>query len=539
MSDYDVIIIGAGHNGLTAANVLAQQGKRVLITEKTNFPGGMATTRELFPGYQHSIGAWTFIVYRDEMAKALGLADFGFELTDQWASFCSFGEPEDVPFIAFNDLERTAQHLMEDHGTDTAMAVGGLYARLAQFAPYIDRSLHTEPPNIYRILAEQSDATTREQMAKLWFGSCMDTLREFFPDPTKNRTITGSMAAMTIDGTHLGPFTPGAGPSMTYHYLAGGVANSFRMPKGGVGAVSRALARRAEHLGAEIRYKAIVEELIIADGKATGVRLKGGETVSAPVVMSTVDARSTFIGLAGAEANLPGDFCRRIREIDYRNGYVQAHLTLDGEPEWTGHLEKYVAERHVASTMAYIPAPEYVSDAWQEYRDGKLPSNPAVYMYVPSLVDPTMAPEGKHTATIFMHYFPHSLPPDEHRTLKEAYVDRGLEVLSRFSPNLRDLITNRVVFTNDYFAKTFGITGGDFCHGLLHTGQVFDERPMTGWNQYATPIPGLYMAGSGCHPGPAVSSLPGWNAANLVLEVSDGPEARLHTDLEALAGTGV
>jgi phytoene dehydrogenase-like protein len=539
MSDYDAIIIGAGHNGLTAANVLASQGKRVLVTEKTNFPGGMATTRELFPGYQHSIGAWTFIVFRDEMAKAMNLAEYGFELTDQWASFCSFGAAEDVPFIAFNDLERTAQHLMEDHGPETAMALGGLFARISAFSPYVERSLHGDPPNIYKILAEQSDPAVREQMTATWFGSLMSTLREHFPDPTKNRCITGSMAAMTIDGTHLGPWTPGAGPSIIFHYLGGGVANSFRMPKGGVGAVSRALARRAEELGAEIRYKAIVDEILVDDGEVTGVRLTDGETVSAPAVLSTVDPRSTFIGLAGAEQNLPADFCRQVREVDYRNGYVQAHLTLDGAPTWSGHLEKYVAEKHVASTMAYIPSPEHVADAWDEYRQGKLPTKPPVYLYVPSLVDPTMAPEGKHTATIFMHYFPHDLDADQHKVLKEEYVDRGINQLAEFSPDFKDMITNRVVFSNQYFAKAFGITGGDFTHGVLHAGQVFDERPVKGWAEYATPLKGLFMAGAGCHPGPGVTSLPGWNAANLLLELTDGPEARLHTDLESRAAAEV
>lgn len=518
MTDFDVLIVGGGHNGLTAASVLGQHGAKVLVLEKTNFPGGMAATRELFPGYKHSIGAWTFIVYTDEMLERLELTSrWGFELIDQWASFCTFGDPGDAPFIAFNDLERMARHITEDHGTDALDGLMGLYSHLSLFQPYFEDARFGEPRPINQILAEVPDAATRADLTELWYGSCMDIVRRFLPDPTRHRTIGGSFSAMTIDSTFKGPFSPGTGASMLYHYLAGGMKNVFRMPKGGIGSLSEALARSVAGHQAEIAYKAQVRRFLVDGGRVTGVELRSGETITAKAVISTVDARTTFIDLLGEE-HLPATFAQQIKEIDYANGYVQIHMTLDGEPEWTTDLDPWVHEEHVTSTMSYIPSAEYLNQAWLQYRRGEMPDDPVVYLYVPSLVDPSMAPEGKHSATIFAPYFPHDLPPAEHKVLKEQFADRLVDKMATFSPNLKDLIGERVVFTNQYFAATFGITGGDFAHGLMHPGQMWDRRPAPGWTQHATPVPQLYLGGSACHPGPGVTSIPGWRSAHVVLE---------------------
>jgi phytoene dehydrogenase-like protein len=325
---------------------------------------------------------------------------------------------------------------------------------------------------------------------------------------------------MTIDSTFRGPFSPGTGASMLYHYLAGGMKNVFRMPKGGIGSLSEALARSVVGHHAEIQYKAVVDHLLVEDGKVTGVKLKGGDTISAKAVISTVDARTTFIDMLGEE-HLPSAFAQEINEIDYANGYVQIHMTFDGVPEWTD-LDPWVEEKHVTSTMAYLPSAEYLNRAWHQYRKGQLPDDPVAYLYMPSLVDPSMAPPGKHSATIFAPYFPHDLKPAEHKVLKEQFADRLIDKLAERAPNIKDLVQDRVVFTNQYFANTFGITGGDFAHGLLHPGQMWDQRPARGWTEYATPMPNLYLGGSACNPGPGVTSIPGWRSAHVVLEALGG-----------------
>lgn len=518
MTDYDVLIIGAGHNGLTAASVLGQHGANALVLEKTNFPGGMAATRELFPGFKHSIGAWTFIVYTDEMLERLELTTkWGFELIEQWASFCTFGDPGDPPFIAFNDMDRMARHITEDHEPGALEGLMGFYEHVSKFQSFFEEARFGVPRPIQEILAELPDATLRQDLTELWFGSCMDIVRRFFPDPTKHRTIGGSFSAMTIDSTFRGPFSPDTGASMLYHYLAGGMKNVFRMPKGGIGSLSEALARSVEGHNATIQYKAQVKRFLMENGRVTGVELRSGETITARAVVSTVDARTTFIDLLGEEY-LPSTFAAQIKEIDYSNGYVQVHMTLDGEPEWTSDLEPWIHEKHVTSTMSYIPSAEYLNEAWLQYRRGKLPDHPVAYLYVPSLVDPSMAPAGKHSATIFAPYFPHDLSPQENKTLKEQFADRLIDKLGQFSPNLKSLINERVVFSNQYFANTFGITGGDFGHGLLHPGQMWDRRPAPGWTQHATPVPSLFLGGSACHPGPGVTSIPGWRSAHAVME---------------------
>jgi phytoene dehydrogenase-like protein len=523
VTDHDVLIIGAGHNGLTAATVLAQHGLDVLVLEKTNFPGGMAATRELFPGYKHSIGAWTFIVYADEMLDRLELTSrWGFELIDQWASFCTFGEPGDPPFIAFNDLDRMTRHIADDHGADALEGLMGLYTHLSLFQPHFEEARFGTPRPINQILAEAPDAATRADMTELWYGSCMDVVRRFFPDPTRHRTIGGSFSAMTIDSTFRGPFSPGTGASMLYHYLAGGMKNVFRMPKGGIGTLSEALARAVEGHQAEIAYKSVVDHLLVEGGRVVGVALRNGETVTARAVISTLDARTTFIDLLGRE-HLPAQFAHEINEIDYANGYVQVHMTLDGEPTWADHLAPWTDEEHVTSTMSYIPSAEYLSAAWEQYRRGRMPDEPVAYLYIPSLVDPAMAPPGKHSATIFAPYFPHDLAPADHKVMKEQFADRLIDKLGEQAPDLKDLVQDRVVFTNQYFANTFGITGGDFAHGLLHPGQMWERRPAPGWTQHATPVPQLYLGGSACHPGPGVTSIPGWRSAHVVLDALGAP----------------
>ena len=267
MTDYDVLIVGAGHNGLTAASVLGQHGLSVLVLEKTNFPGGMAATRELFSGFKHSIGAWTFIVYTDEMLERLELVSkWGFELHDQWASFCTFGDNGSPPFIAYNDLDRMTRHLVEDHDPSALIGLAGLYEHLGKFQPYFEEARFGETWPIAEILNSVGDSTLRADLNQLWFGSCMDIIGRFFPDSGTNRTIRGSLAAMTIDSTFRGPFSPDTGASMLYHYLAGGMKNVFRMPKGGIGSLSEALARSAAGHKAEVQYKAQIQRFLVENG---------------------------------------------------------------------------------------------------------------------------------------------------------------------------------------------------------------------------------------------------------------------------------
>jgi phytoene dehydrogenase-like protein len=514
MNDYDVVIVGAGHNGLTAGVELQRAGQRVLILEKTNWPGGQAATKELFKGFKHSVGAWALLIFREEMIKYLELDKHGFELIRPESSFTVFGDEDDVPFIGYCDPIDLANHLIEDHGVEAMEAFSELGSYFSYFKDMFESYMGETPPTLEDIIAAAPDEKTRKALGDLCHGSAVGIMRKFFTDPEKNKTIQGSLSASAIDGTHPGPFSKGSGLSMSYHYCAGDNYD-FKIPKGGIGTISSTLQKVFEGYGGEVRFKAQVENFIVEEGAVTGVKLRDGEEIHAQAVVSTLDAQTTFLRLCDRE-ELPGDFVRSVEEIEYTNGYVQIHLTMKRLPTFTKQLE-FVNGTLQSWLVAYIKSPEQLHRAWQQYRDGEIPDDPAVYCYFPSQLDPSLAPEGFHTCTMFSHYFPAEIPPGKHNEMKDEMADRMIKQIEKVVPDFRDLIMDKVVFTQQYFEKTFAATAGDFSHGLLHPGQMFGDRPVPGWADYSTPLAKLFMAGASCHPGPGVTCLPGLNGARAVL----------------------
>ncbi len=516
MADYDAIVVGAGHNGLAAASVLARKGLSVLCLEKTNWNGGQAATKELFEGYKHSVGAWALLVFRREMLELLDIEKYGLELITPETSYCSFGEPGDAPFVAYSDTAKMAEMVMKDHGPDAIAGLAALSQYLQPFKELFEGAIGGNPRPLEQLIAEAPDAETRERLIRICYSaSAMDIVRQFFPDPEKHRCIMGSLMASAIDGTHMGPYTPGSGFSLAYHYLAGD-AYDFKIPRGGIGELSNAIERAFLDAGGEIRYRAPVKRFLIENGKATGVELRDGETISAKVVLSSLDARSTFLNLAGEE-HLPREFAHAVQEIQYINGYIQIHMTMKELPRFTGHLE-FANKNKIGWLVAYIPSADHLQKNWEEYQRNQVPEKPVSYCYFPSVRDPSLAPEGRYTCTIFSHYFPANPPPGKHNEYRDLMAERAIDAIQRFAPNFRDAIIDKVVLTQEYFKKTFGATGGDFALGLLHPSQMWDKRPVPGSSNYRTPIENLVMCGAACHPGPGVSCRPGYNAAMGVLE---------------------
>ncbi len=510
MADYDAIVVGAGHNA-----TLANNGLSVLCLEKTNGPGGMAATKELFDGFKHNVGAWAMLVFRDEMLKLLELEDYGIELIRPRSSYCVFGAPEDAPFIGYTDTTEMAEHLMNDHGPDAVEGLAAFAEYLKKFKKLVDEEIFKAPSSLESLIARAPDAETREILLNSVHGSAIDILRRFFPDPGKHNCILGSLSASAIDGTYMGPFTQGTGLSLAWHYTLGDEYD-FRIPKGGIGALSDTIAKSVEDRGGEIRYNTRVKRFLIENGNITGVELKSGEKITAKVVLSSVDARTTFIDLVG-EDHLPSDFVHAVKDILYKNGYIQIQLTLRELPEFTGHLA-FANENNIRWLMAYIPSAEHLSRNWEQYRQGQVPDDPVSYCAIPTIMDPSLAPAGYYTCTVFSHYFPFKIPKGKHKEFRDVMADRSIGQIAKYAPNFRDAIMDKIVFTQTYFENTFNVSGGDFASGLVHPGQMWDKRPVRGWANYRTPIENLYMCGSACHPGPGVTCVPGYNGARKVLE---------------------
>jgi phytoene dehydrogenase-like protein len=526
MADYDAIVVGAGHNGLAAASVLANRGLSVLCVEKTNWPGGMAATKELFKGYKHSVGAWALLVFRREMINLLGLERYGLELITPRSSYTVFGAPEDAPFIGFSDTAEMAEHVMKEHGMDAIQGLAQLGEYLKPYKDLLDQEYDkTNPRPIEQLIADTPDAEIRERLIRLCYSaSAIEVMRQFFPDREKHRCIQGSLMASAIDGTHMGPYSPGSALSLAYHYTAGD-AYDFKIPRGGIGALSNAIERSFRDAGGEIQYKAQVKRFLIEDGPEgktiTGVELKSGETITAKVVLSSLDAHATFLNLAGEE-NLPNEFVYAVKEIQYTNGYIQLHMTLSELPEFTGHLA-FANKDKIGWLMSYIPSAEHLQWNWEQYQRNEVPDEPVSYCYFPSVMDPSLAPEGRYTCTIFSHYFPADPPPGKHNAFRDLMADRAIDAIAKYAPNLRGAIIDKVVLTQEYFQKTFGVTAGDFSSGLLHASQMWDKRPVSGWSSgYRTPVQNLIMCGAATHPGPGVTCRPGYNAAQEVLRTWEG-----------------
>ncbi len=514
MADYDAIVIGAGHNGLAAATHMANNGLSVLCLEKTHQPGGMAATRELFKGFKHNVGAWALLIFRDEMIRNLGLESYGIEFVRPRSSYCVYGAPEDACFVGYADPNEIAEHIMKDHGLDAVESLANMANFIQKYRDLLDKEIYKSPDSLEKLIANAPDLETRQALIKIVYGSAMDVLRQFFPEQGKHNCILGSLCASAIDGTRMGPYTPGTGLSLAYHYTMGD-AYDFRTPRGGIGVLSDTIAKSVEDRGGTIRYGEQVKQFMIENGKITGVELKNGEKITARVVLSSLDARTTFMDMTGVD-RLPSDLVQSVNEIEYRNGYVQIHLTLRELPKFSGHVA-FANEDKLGWIMAYIPSPEHLSACWDQYRKGEVPDDPASYAAFPSMMDPGLAPEGQHTCTIYAQYFPTSIPQEKHKEMRDVMADRMIEQIAKHAPNFRDAIMDKVVLTHQYFEKTFGITKGDFCHGLLHPWQMWDKRPVPGWADYRTPIENLYMCGSACHPGPGVTCIPGYNGANAVL----------------------
>jgi phytoene dehydrogenase-like protein len=516
MSDYDVIIVGAGHNGLTAGVELQRAGKKVLILEKTNWPGGQAATKELFKGYKHSVGAWALLIFREEMIKYLEMDKEGFELIRPESSFTVFGDEGDTPFIGYTDPIDLANHLVEDHGIDALDGFNSLGSLFANFKEMFEKYMHEKPPTLEEIIAMEPDDKTRAALSKLSYGSAIEIIRQFFEDPDKHGCIQGSLSASAIDGTHMGPYTKGSGASMAYHYTAGDTYD-FKIPKGGIGTVSSTLQKVFERYGGEVRFKSIVEKLIIEDGTVVGVLMRDGQELRAKAVISTLDSKMTFGNLC-ERGRLPTDFANAVDDIEYANGYVQVHMTIKRLPTFTKQLE-FVNGTVQSWLVAYIKGPEQLHKAWQQSRAGQVADDPAVYCYFPSQLDPSLSPgDGTHTCTMFSHYFPTEFPGSSHKEAKSLMVERMISQMEKVIPDFRDLVMDQAVFTQQYFEKAFNATEGDFSLGLLHPGQMFGDRPVPGWDGgHETPLKNLYMAGGACHPGPGVTCIPGLNGARVVM----------------------
>lgn len=519
-----MIIIGAGHNGLVAAAYLARAGRRVLVLESRELVGGCAVTEPLWPGYWVSTAAYLSSLMQPQVVRDLELERFGYQVdAKDPASFSPF--PDGRHLFLWQDLARTQAEIAKFSKHDAA-AYPKYEAHLTRLAAFAEPLLMTTPPYFpprraadfveYLKLGRRLRGLSRIDMiglAKIFTQSAADFLDHWF----ESEELKAALVTDGVIGANAGPRSPGTAYILLHHCMGGvnGHPGLWGFVRGGMGGVSSAIAESARNLGAKIRTEAPVEKILTQGGRVRGVVLVGGEEIQATAVASSVDPKRTFLNLID-DNDLDPEFLDGIRHYRSEGMSLKINLALSGLPEFHALPGSAPGPQHRA-TMHICPSVEYIERAWDEAKYGRPSQAPLIEMTIPTMYDPTLAPEGHHIMGIFLQYAPYTLRGTTWDEQREPYTERVLDVIAEYCPNIRSIIVNRQTLTPLDLERRFGLTGGNIFHGEMSLDQMFFLRPVAGWARYRTPIPGLYLCGAGSHPGGGVMGAAGHNAAREML----------------------
>ena len=523
MSDaYDAIIVGGGHNGLTAAATLAQAGRKVLVLERRPVLGGAATTEEVVPGFKFDACAHSGEL-RAEVARDLDLGRHGLKVLDRGGGVFA-PLPDGGRLLLEADPARAAEALRRFSKQDAERWPSFLrrLARLAGFlqsvqAAAIPRITSNDPADLFTLaglglgLRQLGDKDMIEALRTLPM-----PVAELLDDWFETDALKGAIGAAGITGVFQGPRASGTA-YVLLHHLAGtnGALRAGRTVQGGLGGLAAALASAAKAHGAEIRTGVEVAQISIQDGRAVGVVLQNGEAIAARQVASNADPKRTFLGLVGPEAFEP-EFVWAVGNIRYRGACAKVNLALGELPKFHGLNGD--AATALRGAVSISPSLEYLERAFDDAKYGSPSRHPYMEAVIPTLADPSLAPPGRHVLSVLVQYAPYRLKEGTWDERREAFGDAVVEALAEFAPNLKGAIVGRQVLTPADLETTYGLTGGNMYHGELALDQLFFMRPVAGWAQYRTPIQGLYLCGAGAHPGGGISGLPGRNAAREMLK---------------------
>lgn len=516
MTDFDAIVIGAGHNGLAAAALLQRNGLRTLCLESKLYAGGMASTVELFDGYKFEIAGSLQFPTSAKVSAALGLDDLPtVDLDVMSVSLRGIG---DDPVVYYADPMRMLTHLNEVHGAEAVNGMAGLMAWSMAPTRALGRFDAAAPPKtIDEMYACANNEFERSAITDMLFGSVTDVLDRYLPDAEKHGALRGMLSFLAINTTYRGPATPGSAAALAYG-LAVPDENAKLMKKlrGGIGALTAHLVDTLVSGGGELRLRSKVEEILVTDGRVTGVRLEDGSTVNANVVVSGLAPDLTVTKLIDPNV-LPGDARERFARVDHRGSYLQMHFALDGMPTFAAPYEM-LNDPEMQASIGLFSTPEELQRQWEDSRRGIVPADPAIAMQFPSVHDPALAPAGKQAVSAFSMWFPVETGEASYGDLKVEMGRRVIEKITRVAPDFESKIIRHTTFTPKHMGTMFGAPGGDYCHGLIHPEQMGPNRPgPRGYVDQPIPIDGLYLGSAGCHGGPGITFIPGYNAATAAL----------------------
>jgi len=509
-----IVIIGAGHNGLICAAYLAKAGEQVTVLEAAERVGGAAITREFAPGFKVSAGAHLLYMLDKNVRMELSLDSTGLSFSQQDMKTTALAADGNHLVIA-GDLLQGGNVSSKDQ------AAMKEYRRfMNRFAGVLNQLNNRMPPRIGT--KNRSDLLSLAKMALNIRMLGRDDMREFLriaainiydilQENFDNPLLKGALSLDGVLGTNLGPRSNNS-VFCALHRLSG--LQGMALPRGGMGAVSDALAAAATKQGVTIRTSATVSRILMDGDRVSGVELEDGEQVSAGTVISNADPKTTFMNLLGAR-NLEAGFVRKIQNIRMRGNAAKLHLALDGAPEFNGLHQDLLGER-----LLIAPDMEYVERAFNHSKYGEHSIKPVVEITIPSLQDNSLAPAGKHVLSAVVQYAPYQLKAGWSEA-KAAFTKRVIDLLALYAPGIREQISHAELLTPVDIEREFRITGGHWHHGELAIDQFLMLRPAPGAAQYASPVNGLYLCGAGSHPGGGVMGSAGRNAAKAVLDAKN------------------
>jgi phytoene dehydrogenase-like protein len=523
MPKYDAIIIGGGHNGLVTAAYLARAGRKVLVLERRELLGGCAVTEEIWPGYRVSTAAYLTSLMQERIVDELELPRYGYTVDAKDPAFFSVF-PDGRHLFMWQDRARTLAELARFSRHD-AEVYPDYEDQLERISHVVEGLLLTTPPpfppqgigdaiEYLKLAGRMRGLSSRDIVAlvKIFTQSAAEFLDEWF----ESDEVKVTLATDGVIGANGGPRSPGTAYILLHHCM-GGVAGHrglWGFVRGGMGAVSEAIAASARAKGVEIRTEAPVARVLVRSGRAYGVVLENGEEIEGAQVASNLDPKLTFLRLL-AESDLPAEFVDAIRHFRIEGASCKINLGLSALPEFTAYPGA-PGPQHRA-TMHICPNIDYVERAWDDAKYGRPSERPLLELTVPTMYDPSLAPPGKHIMGIFLQYAPYTLREGTWDELREPFGDRVISLIAEYAPNIRSIVEHRQVLSPLDLERRFGITGGNIFHGEMSLDQMFVMRPVAGWARYRTPVAGLFLCGSGAHPGGGVMGAPGYNCAREML----------------------
>jgi len=521
---YDAIVVGGGHNGLTASFYLARAGMKTLVLERRDLLGGACVTEEIAPGCRASTASYIASMLRPEVIRDLDLERHGLRMVPCEPGLqAAFEDGTVLPW--WTDHERTVAEWALVNAAD-ARRFDRIDRRLKELARYLQPFFLEPPPDVHargwakmkegrrvygRVKKIRGDEIT--DLVEFLTGSLGDFLDRHF----ESETIKRMFLANNVYGMHAPPYRPGTAIGLLFHLLTGGdddVQGWSGHVIGGMGSITQTMAAAALEAGAELRVDAPVARILTTDERVHGVVLQDGTELSSRVVLSNADPKRTFLTLM-EPTDLPDGFRGSVEAIKMDGPCAKLNVVLTEAPRWNGMPADADLNRRSFATL--VPTLEGAERMYDIAKWGDIPEELWVDCVVASNVDPTLAPAGKHVMTCFVQYVPYRLRTgtwDDHR---EPLGKRVIDIVGRYAPNVPGSIEAMQVLTPLDLERTFGLTEGNIFHGDLNIQQLFFMRPVPGWSAYRTPIEGLYLCGAGVHPGGGVTGAPGYNAAHQVL----------------------